>query len=127
MVARALPNGTVKVNAAPVLLKTRYVNERANIGLGRYGNGRAAIALFATNGREMLMVPSVNLPEAPCGPEEVYIKEYSENAGVTAFLIENGIIERDPVGKEPSGFVVISRYRLTPAVVEILNKAKGVA
>lgn len=42
---------------------------------------------------EPFAVASVCLPDMPCMPGHCYLKTYSENEGIPAFLIENGIVE----------------------------------
>ena len=51
------------------------------------------------------------------------VKDYSENAGMVEFLKAEGIIEGDPVGKIPSGFVEIPVYVLTQKGLDIFKDA----
>lgn len=77
-----------------------------------YGNGRRAIRIESDEGP--IAVASVNLDDnVPCEENEVYIKEWSENAGMTAWLIANKIIKPEILGSEKTGFVTAHRYELT--------------
>ncbi|HTU17854.1 MAG TPA: DUF4313 domain-containing protein, partial [Gemmataceae bacterium] len=58
-----------------------------------YGNGRTALVLVDAKDREEVAVATVNLPEAPLKPGEVFIKDYSENEGMLAALEKAGIVQ----------------------------------
>ena len=76
-----------------------------------YVNDRIALLLVAENG-EPIFKASVNLPDEPCPPEEVWIKDWSENEGMFEFLVAEGIIERTILGMVQSGNVLVTRHRL---------------
>ena len=73
-------------------LKTKYSDEEVSVSFRRYGNGRIGINFIDHEG-----VPhatgTVNVPEVDLAPNEVIIKDYSENEGVEASLVAAGIIE----------------------------------
>jgi len=79
---------------------------------GEYTNGRIALQLITDHG-EPWCTASVNMPDSPCPARECYIKNYSENEGVTTSLIEAGVIMVEVRGMVSSGFVHIARYALT--------------
>jgi len=113
----------MKLNTAPLRCTTKYCKGLVNVVAARYGNGRTALQIYtATIPPEPELTASVNLPDAPCGVGEIYIKEYSENEGVTAFLVAAGIIEPAVLAQVPSGYVIISRYRLTPSIINKLKE-----
>lgn len=58
-----------------------------------YANGRMALVLVDAKDREQVAVATVNLPEAPLRPGEVFIKDYSENEGMLAALEKAGIVQ----------------------------------
>lgn len=59
---------------------------------GKYGNGRTAIELIGAGSGEPIAVATVNLPQQPLKQTEVFIKEYSENEGMTQALFDADII-----------------------------------
>lgn len=58
---------------------------------GRYTNGRIAVQLIE-NGEPYATV-SVNVPEAPIGDDEFFVKNYSENEGLLEELLRVGLLE----------------------------------
>jgi len=82
----------------------------------RYTNGRPALLLIdSTTDGEEVAVASVNLPDIELEPDEICIKDYSENEGMLSALVTAGIVEK-PHRFERSGFVTIPicRLRVTP-------------
>lgn len=88
----------------PLALKTPYDEYDVIIQRKRYSNGRLALEIIDVEDGCPVMVATVNIPEANLKPDEVIIKNYSENEGVLEFLIENGIVS-EPVRHIPSGWV----------------------
>lgn len=76
---------------------------------GHYQNGNAAIVVESLD-EGPIMVCTVNLGD-PLPEDEAFIKNYSENQGVESELKRLGIID-EQIGEQPSGFVVIPKYRL---------------
>lgn len=63
------------------LYKSHYTNNNAN-----------ALMLVETETEEPFMTASVNLPEIQLKPDEVIIKNYSENEGILDILINENIV-----------------------------------
>jgi hypothetical protein len=96
----------------------KYKGWTVNVHFAVYGNGRHAIKLDSRTDIP-IAVASVNVADTDeCGDDEVYVKDYSENEGMAQWLADNGIIEPSVIGSVPSGFVVISRYKLTAAALK---------
>lgn len=87
-----------------------------------YENGRIAIQLLTEQAGwvEPLAMATVNFPEFPCPPDEVWVKSWSENEGMESWLIDQGIIlaARDHTGY--SGHVQAFRHKLTPAFQRLM-------
>ena len=77
----------------------------------RYGNGRPALILNDAHNGEMIAVATVNLPHADAGPNDVFIKDYSENEGMLKALTDAGVITPTG-GKVGAGFVEVPRAEL---------------
>lgn len=61
----------------------------------KYNNGRSAIELLemhAAYGPRPYMIASVNIPNVLLQDNEVLIKDYSENEGITNFLTKHNIV-----------------------------------
>lgn len=78
-----------------------------------YPNGRLALVLVDVQNREDVAVATVNLPEAPLKPGEVFIKDYSENEGMLAALENAGIVKATGE-RVPSGFVDVAVAKILP-------------
>ena len=77
---------------------------QVTLEFGKYrGNNRVAITVVDAEDGEDLLVATVNLPDEPLEEGETVIKDYSENEGVLAFLIENGIVSK-PIRNISTGF-----------------------
>jgi hypothetical protein len=79
----------------------------------QYYDGRPALILKDVHDGEMVTVATVNLPDVAAGPNEVFIKNYSENEGVLKALLEGGIIKLTGENVN-SGFVTIPKVELLP-------------
>lgn len=120
-------------NKRLVFTNTWIRDTEVRLYIQTYPNGRLGLQLTAPmedapEHEEPFMTMSVNLPNAPCGANEVYVKEWSENEGATEHLIKWGVIEAEPVGEAVSGYVLVKLYRLTEAfqreVIRQLGNAK---
>jgi len=60
---------------------------------GRYANGRRALQLVEEQDSEHVIHVTFNTHQEPVIEDEILVKDYSENEGVLAVLIEAGIIE----------------------------------
>ena len=98
-------------------LKTRYsVYPDCRFVAARYHNDNLALSIVNPEGPIMTCTinPGVEVP-IDC----VCIKDYSENTGIAATLVNMGIIEPEPIAIIPSGFVELPVYRLTPKGAEL--------
>lgn len=93
-------------------METKYVdfkNYKCEVSTSHYKNGR--VALLLSEDGQPITVATVNLPDEDLKPNEVAIKNYSENEGILDALIEAGIVE-SPHDVRFSGFVIIPICRL---------------
>ena len=74
--------------------------------------GRVALELVCMDG-EVYTTATVNIPGCPLDPDEVLVKDYSENEGVLAALLNGGVV-LPPSEKVPTGFCEVYRCRLNP-------------
>ncbi len=80
---------------------------------GSYSNSRPALQLFTAQG-EVLAKASVNVPEVAIDdPTIIFIKDYSENEGILAFLIEHEIVVNTGL-TIPSGYVILNVCKIHP-------------
>jgi hypothetical protein len=84
-------------------VSTQYINEDAIIARRTYPNGSTALCLDGLDG-EHLAVATVALEQLPA-EGHVFIKDWSENAGMLACLQGAGVIG-DVVRVIPAGFAV---------------------
>jgi hypothetical protein len=91
----------------------RFADRDCVVEKSRYTNGRPALVLNDPRDGEQIAVATVNLPDVPAGPNEVFIKDYSENAGMLAALEAAGVV-RATGDVARSGFVTIPRCELLP-------------
>lgn len=83
----------------------------------RYGNGRVALELIDRADGESAAVATVNLPHEPLGRNEVFVKDYSENAGMLAALEAAGVVR--PTGRTAAaGFATVAHCELVRGQVE---------
>ena len=89
-------------------------------------NGNNALMIVETTAKgfevEMYCMCSIN-PGVLVPEDYLAVKDYSENEGMVEFLKAEGVIEGDPVGKIPSGFVEIPVYVLTQKGLDIFKDA----
>lgn len=83
----------------------------------RYANGRPALILKDARNGEDFAVATVNLPGVPAGPNQVFIKDYSENEGILAALEAAGVVKPTNV-MASSGFVSMPICELLPPYQE---------
>ncbi len=55
-------------------------------------NGHTALSLYDAKTGEPVATASLNMPHVPLPPNQVFIKDYSENAGMLKALAEAGIV-----------------------------------
>lgn len=86
------------------------------VNVGQYTNDRPTIEILEEHplyGLEPYAVASVNIPELNLEPNEVIIKNYSENEGILEFLLENNIVSSTK-RTVSSGFVLLPICILNP-------------
>ena len=93
----------------------RYKEWTCRVVLGVYSNGRVAIQLFDATDGELVTTATVNLPDARMAAGETAVKDWSENTGMLAFLVSEGIVE-DTGRREPTGFVAAPIVRVKPVL-----------
>jgi hypothetical protein len=96
------------------VVKVMFQGQEFEVEHRHYPNGRRAIVLVDAVDREQAAVATVNLPDEPLAPDEVFIKDYSENAGMLRALEGAGVV-RATGELVRSGFAEIPRAKvLTP-------------
>lgn len=85
-------------------LQTKNADYLVYLKWGRYGNGREALELVDSTDQLTVMKASLNIPDFMLDPDEIIIKDYSENEGVLDFLQSNGIVG-PTVGMVNTGYV----------------------
>jgi len=83
-------------------------------------SGRWAIRMFAIETGEPVALITVNLPDEELNSDEIFVKDYSENAGMLAWLVAQDLVE-DTGRKVQSGYVSIPVARVLPKLREILD------
>ncbi len=71
----------------------KYKDWNVRIKKEQYRNGRIALRLIDLDHGFPIATATVNIPEAPCGRNEAYIKNWSENEDILDFLIDNRFVE----------------------------------
>jgi hypothetical protein len=83
-----------------------------------YSNGRRAILLVDDVPGAPVAKATINMPEATLEDDEVIIKDYAENEGMTAALVEAGVIEPENQGMITAGRCTVPIHKLTPEYLE---------
>jgi hypothetical protein len=73
--------------------KVKFLGSECDVVFGEYENGRTAIRLMK-DGIPYAMA-TINDPDEWLEPNQVLIKNYSENEGMVDALVDAGIVERD--------------------------------
>ena len=58
-----------------------------------YNNGRVGLQLNDIIDGCPIATATINMPEIELAPDEVIIKDYSDNTGMTEVLVQGGVIE----------------------------------
>lgn len=85
--------------------------ENCQFMVGLYANGNLGIEIWSDEEGPITKV-TVN-PDIKIPTDRIAIKNYSENEGMVDFLVEEDLIEPDPVQIIESGFVTIPVHKLT--------------
>jgi hypothetical protein len=85
-------------------INTKYLKaQECTIQISQYNNHNPALLINSPTG-ERLMTASVNLPQIILRPDQICIKDYSENTGILNELIRLNIVSQ-PEFYVTSGFV----------------------
>lgn len=83
-----------------------YQGVKVKLLLGKYIYPENNALFMETLDEEPHCTCSINLEtDTPIDDDLIFIKDYSENEGMTKFLLENGIIS-EIVGYQPSGYIL---------------------
>ena len=96
----------------PFEFNTAYNQGKVVAGFAHYPNGNKAIQLYALDHTPVMRL-TVN-PGIELKPDEVAIKNYSENEDADSAAINAGLIQPFPRFHIESGMVKIPVYKLTP-------------
>jgi hypothetical protein len=89
-------------------MKVQFKEYTCDISFGKYHNGQNRIQLMDEEGPVAVATVALQDPQ----PEDwIYIKDYAENAGMLACLMNAGILS-PPVGYITSGYVEIPVCKL---------------
>lgn len=120
----------VKLNSEPLKLTTKYgKGEQCNVWLTHYTpSGRLALFIKDAETSDPIHTATVNLVNEACPLGEVFVKDYSENAGMTQFLTRNHILSEKQQDKVRTGFVSVARHKfhtnVQPLVEEYIREYK---
>jgi hypothetical protein len=98
-------------------------NEQVRLVPCIYGNGQNCLRVLAMDGMPF-MTASVALVEERLQPDEVFIKNYSENEGIEQDLINNGVIEPTPIETVNLKFVKINKFKYTQGFINAYLPAR---
>lgn len=84
----------------------------------QYRNGEPALVLNDAHTGEEIAIATVNLPDFTKRTNEVFIKDYSENAGILDALLAAGVVKATGESVQ-SGFARIPRCELLPPYREL--------
>jgi hypothetical protein len=95
-----------------MISKVKFKQWNCTLNRSRYMNGRLALYLTTPNeGR--IAICTTNLPNEPLAPDEVFIKDYSENEGMLDALAHAGVISAPPIlTYTQSGHVRIPKVKI---------------
>jgi hypothetical protein len=82
----------------------KFMQWTCHVNKAEYENGRTALELINAKNGEDVLVATVNIPEEKIAPDEVIIKDYSENEGILQVLVNAKIIS-EPIRTVHTGFV----------------------
>lgn len=88
----------------------KFRGETLTVQKHSYQNGRTALQLVDEYGIPAIK-PTVNVPEIELGDDEVLIKNWSENEGISKVLQENGIT-KDTGKRIPVNRVEVEKHKL---------------
>jgi hypothetical protein len=89
----------------------KFLEYDCEIIISRYKGGQNYLQLVDTQDNSPVAVASVNLPDEKQEPNEIFIKNWAENAGIMEALMLQRIIT-GPLESIPTGFTVATRHEL---------------
>lgn len=84
------------------MLTVKFRGETCDVQFSHYHDGRRVAILLVCQDGEPMASATVNLPDEPLEAGHVFIKDWSENAGIAAVLQQAGIIA-DTGRRVPAG------------------------
>jgi len=75
-------------------MDVKFKQWECSLAFGEYQNGRTALFLTEKETGEDVLCASVNLPNEALRPNEIAIKDYSENEGVLDELIKHKVVSK---------------------------------
>ena len=107
-------------------MKAKFFTWDCDVNFKLYENLRLAILLTDPKDDSPIATASINLPDEELDEDAVFVKEYSENAGMVKTLQDANVITNEIVKTANSGFVTIDAYRMSEETKkqfqEVLNK-----
>lgn len=100
-----------------------YQQWQVDINLLHYDNGRFALQLVDHEDSEPITTATVNLVDEDCPHDEVWVKDWSENEGITDWLAEHEVIEPQPTDNTQTGHAQAQRYKLSQKFLELIGDA----
>ena len=100
-------------------MKVKFKEWECDVMFSLYNNMRLSIRLLDTKVGDLIATATVNLPHCELGEYQVFIKEYSENEGMTDALIKAGIILPEMQNSVNTGHVSVGAYEMTDTVKKI--------
>lgn len=102
-----------------MLVRLPAYGRTGNLVFAQYSNGQTAIKLVEPSG-ETLALATVNLEglsAPPPGPDQVWIKDWSENEGMLEALIQAGVVKPTGTSFNPNWDAWAFLADLTPAAL----------
>ena len=100
--------------------QTRHFQGEAWLEFGTYPNDRLAITLQDREG--VIMKITLNLPEVKLKPNQIIIKDYSENSGIYLALARLGLITTTELTIPLSPFAEARIAETTPLLMELFEE-----
>lgn len=86
-----------------------FAGSACTVQVGRYANGQTRIALVDEEGPVATATSAVEGVELK--PDEVLLKDFSENRGIVAALVAAGVVD-EPTSWVEAGYARLARCRL---------------
>jgi hypothetical protein len=97
-----------------VVKKVVFKSWQCRVEKRSYGAARIALVLYeaipSPDDNSPVAIATVHMPELALAADEVVIKDYSENQGMLAALVEAGVVS-SPLREVRSGFVMLQVCR----------------